>query len=306
MNILVLGDYCVDKYLPFSQITGIHDYSELDTAEVYKPYYLPGGAGNVTSNLLSLGVNVICLGVIGDDGDGYDLIKSLKQIGGNVEYMFVEEGRKTVSCIRPKSNGLFDIKLHEIICYNNYKISYSIIEKAKMALFFLIEKVDAIIVVEQFEQKGCGILHPEIKELISTLALQYPTKIIIADSREFIEDYENIFIKCNQYEYRKTKNNDFVKKNKVFFLTQGDAGMSVIANDFIQNVPAELALNNVYTCGAGDSATAGIVIGLLLGLDYIDAARLGNIVASITIRKLDSTGVATISEVVNRLLEYTN
>ena len=45
--------------------------------------------------------------------------------------------------------------------------------------------------------------------------------------------------------------------------------------------------------GAGDAATSGIVTALLAGADELEAAELGNLVASITIRQLGTTGTAT-------------
>ena len=44
--------------------------------------------------------------------------------------------------------------------------------------------------------------------------------------------------------------------------------------------------------GAGDSATAGIVASLLSGETPVEAAAVGNLVASITIQQLGATGTA--------------
>ena len=48
--------------------------------------------------------------------------------------------------------------------------------------------------------------------------------------------------------------------------------------------------------GAGDSATAGMVVALLAGAEPVQAAGLANLVASITVQKLGTTGVATPEE----------
>jgi len=52
--------------------------------------------------------------------------------------------------------------------------------------------------------------------------------------------------------------------------------------------------------GAGDSVTAGIVLSLSSGASAVEAATIGNIVASITITKLGVTGTATPKEVLSR------
>jgi len=308
-SVAVIGDFCIDRYLPITKITEKHDYSLLASAEVYEQCHSPGGAGNVVSNFLSLGINVYCIGVIGNDSDGHDLLKCLNEHGANIKYIFSENARKTVSCIRPVSNGIFDFNIHEFLCYNEHVISSDTLEKIKKALLGLVEKVDAIVAVEQFEKKGQGVLHPTIKKLIGDISLIYPSKIILADSRDYINQYENILLKCNQYEYSNVCQDDFIERNKAFFLTKGEIGMSIIERnkDNEVEVPAVgVSDEEVYTCGAGDSATAGIIAGLLLGFDYIEAAQLGNIVASITIGKLNSTGVATISEIIDRISQHEN
>jgi sugar/nucleoside kinase (ribokinase family) len=53
--------------------------------------------------------------------------------------------------------------------------------------------------------------------------------------------------------------------------------------------------------GAGDSVTAGAVLALAAGATLAEAALVGILVASITVQQLATTGVATPSQVVDRL-----
>ena len=55
--------------------------------------------------------------------------------------------------------------------------------------------------------------------------------------------------------------------------------------------------------GAGDAATSGIVAGLLSGASELEAAAFGNLVASITIQQLGTTGTATPEQVRGRCQE---
>jgi sugar/nucleoside kinase (ribokinase family) len=52
--------------------------------------------------------------------------------------------------------------------------------------------------------------------------------------------------------------------------------------------------------GAGDSATAGIVSALLAGATRLEAAAVGNLVASITVQQLGTTGTASPAQVLAR------
>ncbi len=59
----------------------------------------------------------------------------------------------------------------------------------------------------------------------------------------------------------------------------------------------------VDVVGAGDSATAGIVASLLAGATRVEAAAVGNLVASITVQQLGTTGTATPKQVLDRWRE---
>jgi sugar/nucleoside kinase (ribokinase family) len=57
--------------------------------------------------------------------------------------------------------------------------------------------------------------------------------------------------------------------------------------------------------GAGDSATAGIVLTLLAGGTELEAATAANLVASITVQQLGTTGTASPAQVLARFDEVT-
>jgi sugar/nucleoside kinase (ribokinase family) len=52
--------------------------------------------------------------------------------------------------------------------------------------------------------------------------------------------------------------------------------------------------------GAGDSATAGIVASLLAGATEFEAAEIANLVASVTVQQLGTTGTASPQQVISR------
>ena len=56
--------------------------------------------------------------------------------------------------------------------------------------------------------------------------------------------------------------------------------------------------------GAGDSTSAGFVLGLTRGLSRRQAAMVGCCVSSITIQQIGTTGTATVPQVLTRLEKY--
>jgi sugar/nucleoside kinase (ribokinase family) len=57
-------------------------------------------------------------------------------------------------------------------------------------------------------------------------------------------------------------------------------------------VPAVPVSGDIDPTGAGDSATAGAVMALCAGASLPEAALVGNLVASITVQQIGTTGVA--------------
>lgn len=84
-----------------------------------------------------------------------------------------------------------------------------------------------------------------------------------------------------------------IKNRHPVFVTRGSKGQIVFEGDKATLVPAVPAEGPLDICGAGDAAISGIVSALCCGASCCDAALLGNMVASITIRQLGTTGTAS-------------
>ena len=80
------------------------------------------------------------------------------------------------------------------------------------------------------------------------------------------------------------------------FVTKGQQGVLVVEDNSETLVPAHTVKNPVDICGAGDSFSAGAAMALAITGSAMEAARFGNLVASITIMK-KGTGTASPEEV---------
>ena len=76
-TVAVLGDFCLDVYWMIDRSSSeISIETGLMTEPARVQRYSPGGAGNVVTNLLALGVSEIhLLGVVGDDPFGRELTR---------------------------------------------------------------------------------------------------------------------------------------------------------------------------------------------------------------------------------------
>ena len=78
---LVIGDFMLDRYT-YGSVKRISPEAPVSILKVEDEKMLPGGAGNVVLNLLSLGSEVIAIGRIGDDIHG-DILKVAFDVTGN-------------------------------------------------------------------------------------------------------------------------------------------------------------------------------------------------------------------------------
>ena len=102
IRVAVFGDYCLDKYL---YMDPKRDELSVETGlmawQIHEKRLFPGAGGTVASNLRSLGVQVICIGLMGDDGEGYDLRKALEKIGADSSLMVVSDEICTGTYTKP-------------------------------------------------------------------------------------------------------------------------------------------------------------------------------------------------------------
>lgn len=322
-RITVVGDFCLDKYL---YIDPAKDEPSLETGltayQVIRKGRFPGGAGSVTNNLRALTARVSCIGVIGDDGEGWELVRELNRRGAGTELMVTDPDRCTSTYTKPMrgsdKGGWTEMSRLD---FKNFapmsaKTQAHVIENIRKAA----ENSDALLVLDQFVEENCGVINANVKKALSQIAEKYPKLIIYADSRAFIHTFKDVIIKCNNYEVVKAVEPDyqgkpdletvrrcglklFEKNGRTVFVTLGPNGMAVFSKGGFRHVPAVECEGPFDFCGAGDSASSGIVMALSLGALPEEAALLGNMVASITIQQIGVTGTATPAQMRARFKE---
>src|SRR5436853_2022710 len=104
LNIAILGDFCLDRYLevdPARQETSLE--TGLPVHNVINVRAQPGGAGTILNNLSALGIGDIHpIGLIGDDGEGFELWRALENRAGvRMKYFVKTSERRTFSYCKP-------------------------------------------------------------------------------------------------------------------------------------------------------------------------------------------------------------
>ena len=305
---LVIGDICLDRWCSYnpalaepSRETGITRLAVVHT-EVSA-----GAGGTVANNLAALGIGrVAVLGAMGTDGFGHELVDALSRRRISPELMIRSEELPTFTYTKlintqtgvedqPRVDFIFNRELPE-------RIERRLVDN----LWEFGRAFDVIFVADQAETSRGGAITPGVRNAIAGIAQENPEKVILVDSRIRSQLFRSVIIKPNQQEAEAACTSLFGEVNyqrlreavgsKVLFVTQGMRGVLVVEADGTTQVPTRSIANPVDICGAGDSFSAGAGVALAVTGSAVEAARFGNLVASITIMK-KGTGTASPEEV---------
>jgi bifunctional ADP-heptose synthase (sugar kinase/adenylyltransferase) len=320
-RVAVIGDYFLDKYLDIEPALGEPSVETGKIAhQVVAIRHSPGVGGTVISNLAALGAGRLhAIGVTGDDGEAYDLRRGLAALGCDTKHLHQTRDRMTCTYLKPHDctdpslagqHSRYDTK-------NRVPPSREIQERIIQSLDELLPELDAVIVADQAEERDCGAITGLVRDGLAAAARRHPKVLFWADSRRRIREFRGLMIKVNQYEAVGHDNplpGTVVTLDEVFaaiselraaagapvFVTRGSAGM-IVGAESTAIVPGVHVDGPIDPTGAGDSATAGVVLALFAGATPEEAALVGCLVASITVQQLATTGTARPEELPGRL-----
>src|SRR5262245_56413608 len=318
LTIGVLGDLFLDRYLDLdAALTEPSLETGLDAYQVVRVRSYPGAAGTIINNLVALGVGrVVPVAVIGDDGEGYELRQALAAVAAvDASGVLSATGRRTPThakpmlCVAdepPRELNRIDIK--------NRTPTPTAAEDAVIAhLREWWPACDAWLVLDQVSERDCGVVTARVREEVARLAA-LASPFVLTDSRERIGEFRSVAVKPNLTEcLRALGASDAAgpaewqvhlrqladRLGRPVFCTRGEHGMLVAEPeaDVVVVAPAYPVSGPVDPVGAGDSASAGIATAVAAGLPFAAAAAFGNLVASITVQQIGTTGTATPAQV---------
>lgn len=309
LSVAVVGDFFLDRYYfidPAREEISLE--TSLPAHQVVAVRSDPGAAGTVVNNLRALGVGrVICVGLIGQDGHGHDLLAGLRQVGAEVSHLVPVPGWLTPTYIKPLVQHP-DGRLQELSRLDvRLRTPLSEGHKAQVAdaVRAVIPQVDAVAVVDQMPEDEAGTVTSPVRETLVALA---PPQCTVVDSRHRIHRFSRLLLKPNLREARgalaaaerppaELAASLGRQQGATVVLTAAEQGAYVWDGARVEHVPAVPVSGPVDPVGAGDSFSAGLVAALGAGATLHQAVRLATLVASITVQKLGTTGTATPAEV---------
>ena len=321
-KILVVGDFYLDAYwLVDKTKSTLSLETPWHTNPVVEQRYSPGAAGTVTNNLAALEIGeVYTLSVIGEDGFGSTLLERLETNGCITDFMISTPDRVTPTYLKPIHRGYEGIETEgpRFDIENQSMMQSEVEDRLLHALRECVLQVEGIIVGDQMPHDNWGVVTDRVRSEICQLAVEFPDKIFFVDSRTRIGKYHHITIKPNRFEAKRAVDPDWTgeevdiaeatrcgqilteRTEKPLFVTVGPEGILVFHNGQVEHVPGIPLESEIDPVGAGDSVSAATVAALCGGSSHLEAAQVGNLVASVTVTKIGTTGTASHIEVIER------
>lgn len=306
INALVIGDFMLDTYTT-GVVSRISPEAPVPVLHVKSEESLPGGAGNVALNLVSLGAGASAIGRVGTDMAGIELTSLLEEAKADVSGLLIQKDYQT-----PVKNRL--LADAQQLARIDSETKTSIDKKTEQEILQAVQsKSPQIIAISDYHK---GLMTPKLLNEVISYGKKKKIPVIVDPKGDDFSKYRGAtLIKPNLLEaYRAAKlpqeasleevaEELFIQTDvEMLLITKSQEGMSLFLRDgSVHHFPVKLK-EVIDVTGAGDTVLAVITLALANKLDLEDAAQLANVAAGIAIERIGCARV-TLSDLAERLLE---
>lgn len=303
-KILVIGDFIVDRYI-FGDVKRISPEAPVPVVNIAREEFMPGGAGNVINNIISLGGRAYASGAAGSDIHGRDLIRMLKDEGADISGIIKDSARPTSVKTRIIAGRQQVVRTD---LESRDKISDKITQKILSNLKSVSKEIDGIIVSDY----GKGIINRSLIKGILENASEHSLPVIVDPQVGHFMDYMGVTsLTPNEKEVSAALNRTVFDdesvekagrllldklKSEALLITRGSEGMALFKKGKKTRYIPTAAKEVFDVTGAGDTVTAVYAMGIVSGLGHLCSARLANYAAARVISKV-GTVVVTVEDI---------
>lgn len=316
VEVLVIGDLTLDEFLS-GEVERLSREAPVLILRHETTRQIPGGGANAVYNLAKLGGKVRVAGLIGNDSQGKALSKIFTQANINIEGIFIDQLRPTVTKTRIAGHARQSVTQQIVRVDRKSDDLPSLDLQNKLAEYIKnqLNKVDGVVCSDY----GDGAF---VTPVINS-TLQHDK--VIVDTQEDLYRYNGATLftpnlpeaeKAVGYSIKDEKTllkagQELLKLTNAqhILITRGDEGMSIFSKDNkndIINVEHISAFNRTDVfdvTGAGDTVVAALTLALFSGATIWEAAVLGNLAASIVVRVF-GTATTTTKEMKEALILF--
>jgi rfaE bifunctional protein kinase chain/domain len=307
VSVTVLADLVADEFI-FGEIARVSREAPVLILRHRERTVIPGGGGNAIMNLASLGVNVLPVGVVGDDEPGHLLLEHFKQKKISVSGIERLKGHTTTTKTRILA-GMSHNNRQQVVRVDREPEPLS--ETHPVLLNLVRDAREYATASDAFliSDYGYGAATPRLLTFIKSNGC-LENKPITLDSRYRMLEYSGVTAATpNESEVEEALHIKVGTENKKLLyagaevmnkldleslvITRGRDGMVAFERDAQPiTIPIFGSDQVVDVTGAGDTVIATYTAALAAGADPETAARLANFAGGIVVMK---RGTATVS-----------
>lgn len=292
LKVLVAGDLMLDQYW-FGPASRISPEAPVPVVRVTRSEARGGGAANVAMNLVSLGVQTTCCGVVGDDATGKDL-RALLEIEGISAVLAQSSRHPTITKLRVLSQNQQLIRL-------DTEQRYSDADAAAVVALIQGQLGSQHVCILSDYAKGTLA---QVARLIQACREAAVPVLVDPKGTDFSRYRGANVLTPNRAEFEAVAgvpadDADMVARARALCLeldlgalvvTLSERGMLVVTADSDTLLPAR-ARQVFDVTGAGDTVIAALAAGLGVGLGIEEAAALANLAAGLVVGKIGAAAV---------------
>lgn len=296
---LVIGDLMLDRYI-MGDVQRISPEAPVPVVLQRRYQENAGGAANVASNLVQLGIHCDICGCIGVDNEGDSLLTILQGLGIHTEYVYRSADRPTISKTRIMSGNqqIVRVDLEDSQTFNTDEQS----ELQGLLMQALGQHPDIVILSDYAK----GLLSPELCQYVIQHCRQHKIPILVDPKGKDYQKYQGataltpnkkeaaeacaVSINDNQTLMQAAANLRQSLQLDFLAVTRGEEGISLLSQDQIHHISAT-AKQVFDVSGAGDTVIATLAAGLLHQLKPLQALQLANVAAGVVVGKVGTVPI---------------
>ena len=302
-RVLVVGDLMLDEFLT-GPVERISREAPVLIIRHETTRQTPGGAANAVYNLAKLGAKVKVVGFLGKDAQGEALQSIFEAAGIDTSGILIDPDRPTVTKTRIAGHSRQSVT-QQIVRVDRKSDDLPALDKQLQLAEQIRQQLDTVDAVVCSDY-GEGVFTPPV---IETALLHSRT---IVDAQKGLQRFRGAMLftpnlpEAEQAVGYTVNNSQTLTKAGLDLLkltdaqhvliTRGDEGMSLFDRSGVEDrIPAFNRTDVFDVTGAGDTVVAALTLSLCRGASFWEAAVLGNLAASIVVRKF-GTATTTLDE----------
>jgi len=298
-GVLVVGDAMIDRFI-VGRVTRISPEAPVPVVAFDHEMLRLGGAANVAANVVSLGGQVVLLGVVGRDDSASLLTERCREAG--IAPVLVGDGdRPTTTKVRVVTDR--NQQVARIDYERDVEISGEVEDRVVDAVRTHARRASAIVVSDYLK----GGVTRTVLETVLAAAAERGVPVLVDPKIPHLEYYAGATVitpnhlETEQATHLRVRGDEEARQAARRFrdragcrdvlMTRGDQGMWLLAGDVEAPLPA-VAREVADVTGAGDTVIAALALALSAGAGMGEAAQLANQAASVAVGRFGPAAVS--------------